>query len=328
MPRNFALRTALRKTSFVKTLLTTSPEIAAEIIRQGGLVAFPTETVYGLGANIFDEAAIAKVFEAKGRPADNPLIVHIADVEQIRLLTGGLSTAAETLLQAFAPGPITVVVPRSEKVPLSATAGLDTIGIRMPGLLLAQAFLTECGVPVAAPSANLSGKPSPTTWQAVKEDLDGRIDCILQGSDSEIGLESTVVDCTAEPPVILRAGSVSLEQIQNVVPGTKLLTAGGVEAPRSPGLKHRHYSPRAKVVVGVPETEVLNTAFIGLVKPGIDLQISRICEDIEEYARSLYEFFRECDRMGVQTVYCQPVDASGIGAALMDRIRRAAEVDS
>ena len=322
---SFALSRSLRKTSYVNTLLTTSPAEAAAIIRHGGLVAFPTETVYGLGADIFNEAAIAKIFEAKGRPADNPLIVHIAAVRQVRLLTNDLTPAAETLLRAFAPGPITVVVPRSPKVPLIATAGLETIGIRMPRLPMAREFLAACNVPVAAPSANISGRPSPTTWQAVQEDLDGRIDCILQGTDSEIGLESTVVDCTVEPPVVLRAGSVTLEQLQAVIPGTKLFSASGLEAPRSPGLKHQHYSPRARVIIGAPAVPVDNSAFIGIAKPTSEFCYSRVCKDIEEYGRSIYEFFRECDRAGIETIYCEQVAESGIGVALIDRIRRAAE---
>ena len=197
------------KLLFVKTVLTTSPDEAAEFIKRGGIVAFPTETVYGLGANVFDEKAVAKIFEAKRRPADNPLIAHIADIGQIGMLATEITESAKKFIDAFFPGPLTIVLRKTAKVPLIATAGLDTIGIRMPRSALAHQFLAACGTPVVAPSANLSGRPSPTTWQAVLEDLDGRIDCILQGDATEIGLESTVVDCTSAVPVILRGGSVS-----------------------------------------------------------------------------------------------------------------------
>ena len=309
----------------MKTLLTTLPEDAAEIIRRGGVVAFPTETVYGLGADIFNEGAIEKIFEAKGRPADNPLIVHIADIAQIRLLTDDLTFSADALFRAFAPGPITVVVPKSSKVPSIATAGLETIGIRMPRLAIAREFLSACGGPVAAPSANISGRPSPTTWQAVLEDLNGRIDCVLQGNESEIGLESTVVDCTSDPPVVLRAGSISVEQLRAVIPGVRQLDSNDVERPRSPGLKHRHYSPLANVVIGLSGSVNENDAYIGLRRPEHEFRHMRICEDLNEYARSLYEFFRECDRLGIPSIHCEPVEETGLGLALMDRIRRAAE---
>jgi L-threonylcarbamoyladenylate synthase len=177
-----------------ETSLTTSPIEAARFIADGGIVAFPTETVYGLGANVFDAAAIAKIFEAKQRPADNPLIAHISSIDQITELASEISDSAKRLIEHFFPGPLTVVLKKSVNVPDMATAGLDSIGIRMPRSDLAREFLTACGTPVVAPSANLSGRPSPTTWQAVYEDLNGRIDCILQGEPTEIGLESTVVD--------------------------------------------------------------------------------------------------------------------------------------
>lgn len=311
----------------VKTLLTSSPDAAAEVIKRGGVVAFPTETVYGLGADIFNEAAITKVFEAKGRPADNPLIAHVAEAEQIKMLTDHLTPGAQRLLQTFAPGPLTVVVRKSQAVPLIATAGLETIGIRMPRLPIAREFLVACGVPVVAPSANLSGRPSPTTWEAVHEDLDGRIDCLLKGSSSEIGLESTVVDCTQETPVILRAGAVSIEELREIFPDIRISTAEDAEPPRSPGLKHRHYSPKAAVVLGNVHRVTRNSGFIGLHDPEAVFKVIRICRDLEEYAHSLYEFFRECDRMRIETIYCEPVTESGLGTALMDRIRRAAELN-
>jgi L-threonylcarbamoyladenylate synthase len=200
----------------------------------------------------------------------------------------------------------------------------------MPRLAIAKEFLTACGVPLVAPSANLSGRPSPTTWQAVVEDLDGRVDCILQGDATEIGLESTVVDCTADPPVLLRQGAISLRSLQSVDPRILVSDSDGSDAPRSPGLRHKHYSPRAAVVLVdanqvFPATE--DDAFIGLHQPSTDLKISKICNSVEEYAGSLFEFFRECDRLGLNRIYCESVREDGIGAALMDRIRRAAVSD-
>ena len=311
----------------MKTVLTKSAIDAARYIIRGGIVAFPTETVYGLGANVFDEAALAQSVEAKRRPADNPLIAHIADLAQIRELSTAVNNNARSFIDVFFPGPLTLVLGKSAKVPLIATAGLDTIGIRMPGLVLTRRFLMACGVPIAAPSANLSGKPSPTTWEAVIEDLDGRIDCILQGPESEIGVESTVVDCTADIPLVLRSGSISLEQLRVVVPSTKNNDEDENVAPKSPGLRHRHYSPRARVVLNDQKEEFgdhSNAAYIGLSHPPMRFAHEKYCSNVEEYAHALFEFFRECDRSNIGTIYCEPVAEQGIGAAVMDRLRRAA----
>lgn len=323
-----ALLAALRETASVETLLTSDVKAAAGFIRRGGLVAFPTETVYGLGANVFDADAVARIFEAKQRPADNPLIAHVAHIEQIAALTTEVSDNAAKLIRAFFPGPLTVVLPRSPKVPEIATAGLDTIGVRMPGDALAHRFLDACGVPVVAPSANLSGMPSPTTWQAVLEDLGGRIDCILQGEPTKIGLESTVVDCSGVVPVLLRSGSILLDDVRRVIPTTEEYSPSVAEPVRSPGLKHRHYSPKARVILvwsGEPIADRKSSAYIGINKAENGIAISRICQDTEEYARSVFEFFRECDRLKLATIYCEAVEPKGIGTALMDRLRRAAE---
>ena len=318
----------------MQTFITTSPLEAAEFIKHGGIVAFPTETVYGLGADIFAEKAVAKIFEAKNRPADNPLIAHIADFGQIAELSGDVNEFARQFIESFFPGPLTIVLRKSEKVPLIATAGLDTIGIRMPRFEMAHQFLTACKTPVVAPSANLSGRPSPTTWQAVSEDLDGRIDCILQAEATEIGIESTVVVCTSEVPLVLRSGSVSIEQLREIVPETERFENYGTEAPRSPGMQHRHYSPRAKVVLINFKSEISNLifdnaanrmAYIGMSRQSGPFEIVRICESLDVYAHSLFEFFRECDRQGVETIYCERVEETGIGAALMDRLMRAAD---
>ena len=314
----------------MKTVLTESPVEAAEFIKRGGIVAFPTETVYGLGANVFDEQAIAKIFEAKMRPADNPLIAHVGSIEQIKFLVKEITPNAQKFIAAFFPAPLTLVLPKAENVPLVATAGLDTIGVRMPKSKLAQEFLKACNVPVVAPSANLSGKPSPTTWQAVFEDLDKRIACILQGEMTEIGLESTVVDCTSDVPLVLRSGAVSLEDLQQIVPETEIYKVKKDEIVRSPGLKHRHYSPKAQVVlISNFKFQISNSsAFIGLSKPEIEFDLVKICASIENYAHEVFAFFRECDALGIETIYGEIVAEKGIGAALMDRLRRASDVKS
>lgn len=310
----------------MKTILTKSPAEAAEFIKHGGIVAFPTETVYGLGANVFDETAIAKIFKAKERPNDNPLIAHVSEIEQINSLVSEITPFAQKFIEAFFPAPLTLVLPKNERVPLIATANLETIGVRMPKNKLAQEFLKVCKTPLVAPSANLSGKPSPTTWGAVYEDLNGRIDCILQGEATEIGLESTVVDCTSDAPLILRTGAVGLEDLQKIVPETQAYQIKENEAVKSPGLKHRHYSPRAKVVLtnnGERTTEnEKSKAFIGLNQPKGDFDLVKICTSVEEYAHEVFAFFRYCDHQNIETIYCETVEEKGIGAALMDRLRR------
>jgi L-threonylcarbamoyladenylate synthase len=310
----------------MKTKLTTSPKIAAQILLKGGIVAFPTETVYGLGANLFDEAHVQKIFLAKGRPSDNPLIAHVANFHDFEILVKKIPRAAEQLIDAFFPGALTIILPKSKYVPDVVSAGLDTIGIRMPSLKLTQAFLKECGTPVAAPSANLSGKPSSTSWKAVREDFDGKIEGILKGSESEFGLESTVVDCSIEPPVVLRTGAISLEELQRIVPETRLGTSDTPHAPKSPGMKYRHYAPEAtvKVIDDFSDVDYAH-AFIGISPPPKPFAYQKICEGLNDYARSLYAFFRDCDAHGFGTIYCQSVPEHGIGLALMDRLRKAAQ---
>jgi L-threonylcarbamoyladenylate synthase len=312
----------------MRTILTRSAAEAAQMIKKGGLVAFPTETVYGLGGDVFNERALEGIFRAKGRPADNPLIVHIADLAQIELLVRYFLYPAARLIDAFFPGPLTLVLPKSDKVSPLVTAGLDSVGVRMPGSSSAQQFLRLCETPVAAPSANLSGRPSPTTWEAVREDLDGLIDCILQGEETEVGLESTVVDCTGEVPLVLRSGAVTLEQLRQVVPETQMANGDVTGAAKSPGLKHKHYSPRAKVILvnDISEAEsTRSSAFIGTGQREIEgFGLAQICYSVPEYAHALFEFFRECDRRNIATIYCEKVAKEGLGMALMDRLERAA----
>lgn len=313
----------------MNTKLTQSPTIAARYIAHGDIVAFPTETVYGLGAHIFNEDAIRKIFEAKGRPTDNPLIAHIASLTQLPTITRNVPPIAHKLIEAFFPGPLTLVLPKHPMVPLLATAGLQTIGVRMPQHPIAAQFLRACGVPVVAPSANLSGRPSPTTWQAVREDLNGRIACILKSDQAKVGLESTVVDCTGAHPVILRAGGVTLEQLREVIPETELANAKDAAAPKSPGMKYRHYSPNARVSISrFPQltAPVGESAYIGLDAPmrADAFKKVQLCKNVEEYAHSIFHFFRECDEEGLETIFCQAVTEEGLGLALMDRLRRAA----
>jgi L-threonylcarbamoyladenylate synthase len=302
--------------------------MAAGLIKRGWVVAFPTETVYGLGADVFNEAAVERIFKAKRRPPDNPLIAHIGSIEQVGSLAAEVKPFAQDLIDRFFPGPLTLVLQKTDRVPLVATAGLDTIGVRMPRHPLARRFLMACGTPVVAPSANLSGRPSPTTWRAVFEDLNGRIDCILQGEATEIGLESTVVDCTGDRPVILRLGSIGLDDIRSVIPEAVVTDDQVHSAPKSPGLKHKHYSPGAAVRIVADVSAVKDregAAYIGLTRNGTDFDKHFIARDAAAYAHHLFEFFRECDREGILTIYCEAVREEGIGAALMDRIRRAAQ---
>ena len=313
----------------MQTIITRSTDEAAAVIRSGGLVAFPTETVYGLGADATNERAVRRIFEAKGRPGDNPLIVHIAARHQVDRLARGVPPAAARLIDQFFPGPLTVVLTRSEEIPPIVTAGLGTVGIRMPALEATRAFLSACGTPVAAPSANLSGRPSPTTWQAALADLEGRIECVLQGPQASLGLESTVVDCTGSSPVVLRTGAVSLERLRDVVPDVRLAHAEDELMARSPGTRHRHYAPHAQVIV-IPDVSALpaadeSGAYIGIDSPGADHVLGEVlvCESLDQYAHELYHFFRAADAKGFRTIYCQTVAPDGIGRAIQDRLIRA-----
>lgn len=312
-----------------ETLLTTDVHEAAALIRRGELVAFPTETVYGLGADAFNPEAVRKIFEAKGRPLDNPLIVHIAHLDQLARLVRDVPEAARRFMERFFPGPLTLVLPRHSDVPDEVTAGLPTVGVRMPRHPVARAFLEACGTPVAAPSANRSGRPSPTRWEAVYADLNGRIACILQGDRSDMGLESTVVDCTGPEPVVLRAGAVPLEALREVVPETRLVGNEMSLKARSPGTRYRHYAPQARVVlVDHPDEAVPDPrhAYIGLTPPAHPEAFGAccICPDVETYAYELFDFFRRCDAQGCTRIYAQRVPRTGLGLALMDRLERAA----
>lgn len=247
---------------YKKTLLIESTDKkgikdCAENLKNGEVIGFPTETVYGLGCDARNGEAVKKVFEAKGRPADNPLICHIGDKSQIKDIVSEITPLAQKLIDSFMPGPITLVMKKSDSIADETTAGLDTVGVRMPSHPVANKFLKEAGIPVAAPSANLSGRPSPTSSRSVLEDMDGYIYAIIDGGDSEYGLESTVVDCTGTTPVILRPGAVTKADIDAVLNSDETVIAGGLadkETPRSPGMKYRHYAPYAQVeIMQMPE---------------------------------------------------------------------------
>ena len=314
-------------------------ERAAQIIREGGLVAFPTETVFGIGVDATNAEAVTKLFAAKGRPSNNPLIVHLDDGDHWARAATDLPAIAEAMFDAFCPGPLTLVLPKLPAISDQVTAGLATVGVRIPDHPIAKEILRVAAVPVAAPSANRSGRPSGTTWQAVAEDLDGRIDAIFTADSTSIGIESTVVDCTGPFPVVLRPGAITLEQLQQVAPETKEFGVGekhrmveSGEQVNSPGILHPHYQPRATVFmvdgppIGIPGDVSAVSAFCGIEGfDGVDaFALSRIFDSLEDYAAGFYEFLREVDRQAFEKVFVQTAPDKGIGRALRDRQRRAA----
>lgn len=314
-------------------------EEAAEVLRHGGLVAFPTETVYGLGADAANTEAIAKVFEVKGRPPDNPLIVHIADSAQLALLARTIPPKGKLLAEQFWPGPLTIVVQRSDRVPDIVTAGLDTVAIRMPNHPITLQLVTIFGRAIIGPSANISGRPSPTNAQHVFNDLQGRIELILDAGRTEIGVESTVMDVTVDPPLILRLGAVARSRIEKVI-GTVSTAAGTEELRRSPGTRHRHYAPKATVII-VEEgnssqfQSALSThralgQRVGCIVHSIAVENEDVCavslpSDMRHYSQQFFSTLRELDERGVDVILVECVPETGIGEAVMDRLRRAAQ---
>jgi L-threonylcarbamoyladenylate synthase len=310
-----------------ETIVTTSPIEAAAICRSGEPVAFPTETVYGIGAPISDESAIRRIYEIKGRPSDNPLIAHLAESSALWKLATDVPPYVGDLLDRFAPGPITFVLKRAENVPSHAFTGLDTIAVRIPDLDVAREFISAVGEPVVAPSANRSGRPSPTRWQDVMADLGGLCRCILQGEPSAMGLESTVLDCTGDAPLILRPGSVTIEAIQEVVPSAAATPEARLLA-RSPGTRYRHYAPEAHVTLvdEPPASPPPGSAFIGPTPPDASSEWSLVYTPVNtaDYAANLFRFLRDADKHGVAQIFCERVPRSGLGTAIMDRLERAA----
>ena len=321
---------------------------AAQIIKNGGLVVFPTETVYGLGANALDPDAVKRIFEAKGRPPDNPLIVHVSNVNMLEeavdlsRLTPEQIEWVNRLTDRFWPGPLTLVLPKNSKVPEVVTAGLDTVAVRMPNHPVALALIEEAGVPIAAPSANRSGRPSPTR----PEDVDVDVDCIIDGGPTEIGLESTVLLLDTEP-VILRPGKVTPEELSEVLGKRVGLSGGGAGRPRSPGMKYRHYSPEAEVILVHPgdKDRILNVCEKVRDKRVVVMCTSeetynKVCHEIEsmdaevvllgktldEVAHNLFNRLRWADREGFDVVIVEGVEEEGIGIAIMNRLKKAAGV--
>lgn len=304
---------------------------AAAVIRAGGLVAFPTETVYGLGADALDPAAVRKIFAAKGRPADNPLIVHVAAASEARRLAKAVPPAAERLMSLW-PGPLTLVLPRAEAVPDVTTAGQATVAVRVPAHPAALALLRACGRPLAAPSANRSGRPSPTTAEHVRADLDGVVAVILDGGPCEVGLESTVVDVTGRRPLVLRAGGLSVERLRAAVGEVDVLSGQEPEAmSRSPGLRHRHYAPRARVLLVAPgQADALGGPAAAVMSqrprpPGFVGRWREMPARLEDYAHELFAALRELDAPEVTTIVVETVPEVGLGRAIADRLRRAAQ---
>jgi L-threonylcarbamoyladenylate synthase len=311
---------------------------AAEMIRAGGLVAFPTETVYGLGADALSGSAVARIFEAKERPRGNPLIVHLAGAADLENVAARVPPQARAAAARFWPGPLTLVLPRADRVPLITTGGLDTVAARVPSHPVALALINASDRPIAAPSANRSGRPSPTRAQHVLADLDGRIELILDGGPTPVGVESTVLDMTTEPPTLLRPGGVTLEQLKDCLGEVALLSGDEDEAAgRSPGLRYRHYAPRAQVVVverGAGEAAVapwleagrpvalMAQRPVSLDRPGLVVRI--MPGDLGAYARDLFAVLRELDTTGVEGIFVEAVPQEGLGLTIMDRLRRAA----
>jgi len=313
----------------MQTTLTDSVEEAAAILNSGGVVAFPTETVYGLGAGICHPEALLQLFRAKGRPADNPLIVHLSSVGQVAEVASEVSLQAAQLIERFFPGPLTLVLKKKSSLPYSVTAGLETVGVRCPANPVAREFLRLACCPVAAPSANRSGLPSATSWEAVMQDLEGKIECILKGTPSTIGLESTIVDCSGRTPVLLRAGAITLEQLREVLPEiTTMTVTKPEEKPKCPGLKYPHYAPKAAIVLCTCDEPIAlqatSAAYIGMSAPPAGASLLKVCRSLEEYGRELFRFFRLCDAHNISVVYCELPSNEGLGRAIRDRLMRAA----
>lgn len=325
-------------------------EVAAQIIQRGGLVAFPTETVYGLGADALNGEAVLRLFEAKKRPLDNPPILHVAEVRDVYPLVAEVSQKAEQLMKQFWPGPLTLVFKRSPVVPKESTAGLDTVAIRMPKHPVAAALIRQSKRPIAAPSANLSGKPSPTTAQHVYEDLNGRIDAIIDGGAADIGVESTVVDLSCDPPLLLRPGGTPFEALKAVLgdlqlhPFVQAESEIPLEKARSPGMMHKHYAPKTQVILveGNVETVIGKIKQLAAEYKEKNAKVAVLATDetqaayrayvvrsmgsrhnLKTVASSLFRLLREVDAEGVDVILAESVPQEDIGLAVMNRLRKA-----
>ena len=321
-------------------------------IKNGGIVAFPTETVYGLGANALDEEAVRKIFIAKGRPQDNPLIVHVAS-KNIDHLVKDVPKIAKELMEKFWPGPLTIILNKKEIIPNVTSANLSSIGIRMPKNEIALKLIELSEVPIAAPSANISGRPSPTEIKRCIEDLDGRVEYIIGGEKSNVGVESTIVDCTVYPPIVLRPGGVTLDMLKEVCKDISI--DEGIKGipnenfkPKAPGMKYRHYAPKAKVKIIKGNKEKTIEKINEIVENYIDnkktvavLCTSELCDrifnaevislgsikNLNDIAKNIFESLRKCDDLNVDLILCQAFEEEGIGLAIMNRLNKAAAFD-
>lgn len=318
---------------------------AAALLRQGKLVAIPTETVYGLAANALDPAAAKAIYAAKGRPSDNPLIVHVSSLEEVAPLVRELPAALERLAGRFWPGPMTVILPKSGRVPKETSGGLDTVAVRMPAHPVARELIRRAGVPLAAPSANLSGSPSPTCARHCVDDLTGRVDAIVDGGECDVGVESTVLTLCTDPPRVLRPGAVTLEMLREVLPDIEYDPGVFEHLPddrkvASPGMKYRHYSPKARVVLVRGSLgqfkrfiEAQKHTFGILCFEGEEKHFTQKCitygaeSDPASQAHRLFDALREVDRDGLTLVYTRVSDDEGIGQAVYNRLLRAAGFD-
>ncbi|MGI6258083.1 MAG: L-threonylcarbamoyladenylate synthase [Anaerovoracaceae bacterium] len=312
-------------------------EIAARTLRDGGLVAFPTETVYGLGANALDEEAVKKVYAAKGRPSDNPMIVHIARASDIGQLTRMLSPTIVTLIEHFWPGPLTLVVNKRPEVPRTTTGGMETVAVRMPDSPAALELIRLAGVPVAAPSANLSGSPSPTKAEHVIEDLSGKIDVILTGEDCRVGIESTVLDVSGEIPTILRPGIITVAQIEAAIgkkvemdPALCKKTEDKTVAPKSPGMKYKHYAPKAQMLVVEGERSQVKKEIrrLSQLNEKMGNKVGVLLFEEQAFIEAAHDFFarlRELDKTDVDLILAGALaDTDGVGFAVMNRMLKSA----
>lgn len=315
---------------------------AAELIKSGETVVFPTETVYGLGANALDAVAVKKIFAAKGRPSDNPLIVHIADFESAGQFAAEIPETAKLLAEKFCPGPLTMILKKKSVIPDEVSAGLDTVGIRIPADKIAREFLKECGVPVAAPSANVSGRPSPTSFEHVLDDMSGRVSGIIHGENAVVGLESTVIDLTAETPTVLRPGGISVEELRDVL--GDVLVSGELKddgIPKAPGMKYKHYSPKGQTFIlsgdvtdvaqflekrsKVNPTAVLIFDEFKAFMPKTVVVLSLGSKDVPETAANrLFDCLRECDKLGIKEIYAPEIPDNGLWRAVKNRLYKAA----
>ncbi len=325
-------------------------ELAGERIAQGQLVAFPTETVYGLGGNALDPDASKKIYSAKGRPSDNPLIVHIADKKDMEKIARNVPTEAYLLAEAFWPGPLTIILRKQPHVPMATTGGLDTVAIRMPDHPIALELIRRSGCPIAAPSANTSGRPSPTLAEHVREDLEGKVSMIVDGGEVGIGIESTIIDLSGETPMILRPGFITPKMLSEVLhqevcmdPAMEEKDSG--KQPKAPGMKYRHYAPKAGMVIldGEPtavverinslvEQEHKKNHTVAVIATEENQKLYHadyvICvgsrKKPEQIAKNLYRILRECDDKNVDMIYSECFDRIGVGMAIMNRLLKAA----